>query len=83
MSDIQANFQTDLESELLKLAETMDRSQQEVEEFLARLTTLTTTTTVSTTVTTTTVTVTNTTILITTPPVTEITSEVSWFTNDD
>jgi len=44
MADIQANFHTNLEDELAKLAEIMDLSRAEVEDLLSKLTTTVTTT---------------------------------------
>jgi hypothetical protein len=49
MSDVQANFEMNLESELVKLAATLDTSREEVEELLKSLTTTTTGTTMTTT----------------------------------
>jgi hypothetical protein len=48
MADIQANFQTNLEDGLAKLAATMDLSRTEVNDVLDKLTTTTTTTTIIT-----------------------------------
>ncbi|CAF4129919.1 unnamed protein product [Rotaria sordida] len=53
VADIQINFQTNLEDNLIKLADTMDLSRAEVDILLSNLTTTTTTTTTPTTTTTT------------------------------
>ena len=83
MGDVQANFEMNLESELLQLAAIIDKSREEVDDLLASLTT-TTTTSVSTTVTTTTVSTTNTThsttstVSDTARPMTGATAEVNF-----
>ena len=45
MSDVQANFEMNLENELVELAAIIDKSREEVDDLLRSLTTTTTTTT--------------------------------------
>jgi hypothetical protein len=77
MADIQANFHTNLEDELAKLAATMDLSRAEVEDLLSKLTTTVTTTVIPTTTFATTTTVSTTVIPTTMTTTTTTITEVS------